>query len=145
MSSVKVTDNTEETLDALKRAAERGLEIIGGKIVKYATKIAPADTGNLRNSIDKEIDTDELSVTVGSSVTYAPYVELGTGPKFVMPPEWIQFIAEKGRGLPRWVYRDEEGKFHTAYPQPPHPFLRPAIENHTEEYKYIFESELKRG
>lgn len=132
MSSVKVTDNTDEALSALESAVERGLEIIGGKAETYAKDLCVVDTGNLRNSITHQIDPAEKSVVISSGVIYGSYVELGTGPYFVPPPEWIHNGATQGRGIGHSFVH-------------PRPFLRPAIEQHTDEYKYIFESELKRG
>lgn len=35
-------------------------------------------TGNLRNSIDFEVDQADETVYIGTNVEYAPYVELGT-------------------------------------------------------------------
>ena len=132
MSSVKVTDNTDEALSALESAVERGLEIIGGKAETYAKDICPVNTGRLRGDITHKTDPAEKAVTIGSNVEYAPYVELGTGPYFVPPPEWIHNGATQGRGIGHSFVH-------------PRPFLRPAIEQHTDEYKYVFESELKRG
>ena len=59
-------------------------------------------------------------------------MELGTGPNFQPPPEWEQFTSERGSGV---------GK---AYVKP-RPFIRPAIEEHRDEYKKIAERELKGG
>lgn len=132
MSSVRVTDNTDEALSALESAVERGLEIIGGKAETYAKDLCVVDTGNLRNSITHQTDPAEKAVAISSGVIYAPYVELGTGPYFVPPPEWMHNGATQGRGIGHSFVH-------------PRPFLRPAIEQHTDEYKYIFESELKRG
>lgn len=72
MSSVKVTDNTDEALDALQSAAERGLEIIGGRAETHAKELCPVDTGNLRNSITHRVDSDGGTVVVGSNLEYAP-------------------------------------------------------------------------
>ena len=72
MSSVKVTDNTDEALDALQSAVERGLEIIGGKGETYAKDLCVVDTGNLRNSITHRVDSDGGTVVVGSNLEYAP-------------------------------------------------------------------------
>lgn len=132
MSSVKITDNTAEALSALESAVQRGLEIIGGKAETYAKQLCPVDTGNLRNSITHQTETDEKAVMIGSGVEYAPYVELGTGTHFIPPPEWIQNNAQPGSGIGHSFVH-------------PRPYLRPAIEQHTEEYKTIFETELKRG
>ena len=68
-------DNTDEVLDALKRAKKRGLEAIGLTAEGYAKKDTPVDTGRLRNSISHA--TDDEAAYIGTNVEYAPYVELG--------------------------------------------------------------------
>lgn len=139
MSNVRFEDNSAEVLSELGRARSRILEIIGLKIESYAKKLCPVGTpestgkkgyrgGTLRNSIAHLVTED--SVTVGSNVEYAPYVELGTGPYFEVPPEWEQFETTPGAGV---------GKSYVK----PRPFLRPAIENHKDEFKKIAERELK--
>ena len=91
-------------------------------------------TGNLRNSITHETEQDEDTVTIviGSAVEYAPYVELGTG----------VYAEEGGRQTP-WRYQDDFGDWHTTSGMPARPYLRPAIENHIEEYKQILADVLK--
>lgn len=145
MADLKVTVefDTEKIKSELETAAARALEIVGGKAETYAKLLCPVDTGALRDSIRHSVN--EGTVSVGAAESYAPYVELGTGKYFVMPPDWIEFHAKRGRGLPKWVYRDRDGNFRTGYPQPPKPFIRPSIENHADEYKTVFESELKKG
>ena len=68
-------DNTDEVLSALKRAKRRGLEAIGLTAEGYAKRETPVDTGRLRNSISHA--TDDEAAYIGTSVEYAPYVELG--------------------------------------------------------------------
>ena len=130
MADVQITDNTAEVLSELERAKARALEIIGGKVESYSKGLAPVDTGALRNSITHRVDGD--TVMVGSAVHYAPYVELGTGKAYSPPPEWMENNAERGRGLGN-------------YNRNPKPYLRPAVENHIDEYKSVIENELKRG
>lgn len=129
MSSVDITDNSAEVLAALEQAKARALEIIGGKIESYAKGLVPVDTGALRNSITHAVEGD--TVVIGSAISYAPYVELGTGQAYSPPPEWIQSEAERGAGIRKG--------------QKAQPYLRPAVENHVEEYKRIVEIELKKG
>lgn len=45
-----------------------------------AKRLCPVDTGRLRSSITWALDTDArgLFAIIGTDVTYAPYVELGT-------------------------------------------------------------------
>lgn len=138
---VNFTDNSSKFLSALGDAENQVLELIGQKAEGYAKKLCPVGTvestgkkgyrgGTLRNSIAHKVQGDVLSV--GSNVEYAPYVELGTGPHFVPPPEWERFESEKGKGVGR------------AYVKP-RPFIRPAIENHKDEYQQIAETVLKGG
>ena len=130
MATVDITDNTAEVLAALKQAKDRALEIIGGKCESYAKGLVPVDTGTLRNSITHQVDGD--TVIVGSAVHYAPYVELGTGNQYSPPPEWMQNNAPRGSGI-------------IKASQKPRPYLRPAVENHIDEYKNVVENELKNA
>ena len=127
--SSEMKDNTAEALKALERAKARALEIIGGKIESYAKGIVPKVTGALQNSITHAVDGD--TVIVGSAIQYAPYVELGTGRAYSPPPEWMQNHAPRGAGLINGVN--------------PRPYLRPAVENHVDEYKNVVENELKNA
>lgn len=120
-----------QTTDALHRAAE----IIGGMAESYAkqeitrvvydTPESPnyVRTGHLRNSITYKVRDEGSSVvvTVGSAMEYAPYVELGTGRNY-----------EKSGG---------HGTFEGMKPRP---YLRPAIENHKEQYKAVLKAEMSK-
>ena len=130
MSSVDITDNSAEVLAALGHAKDRALEIIGGKCESYAKGLVPVDTGTLRNSITHQVDGD--TVMIGSAVHYAPYVELGTGKEYSPPPEWMQNNAPRGSGI---ISRSQKAR----------PYLRPAVENHIDEYKNVIENELKNA
>jgi len=140
--SVEFTDNSAQFLRELEQTVPKILETIGLKAEGYAKKLCPVGTeestgvkgyrgGTLRNSITHRVTRGD-TLEVGSNVEYAPYVELGTGPHFVPPPEWERFEAEKGKGV---------GK---AYVKP-RPFIRPAIEDHRDEYQRIAERELRGG
>lgn len=126
MATVDITDNSAEVRAALEQAKARALEIIGGKIESYAKGLVPVDTGALRNSITHAVDGD--TVLAGSAISYAPYVELGTGKEYSPPPEWIENNAPRGAGIKGGVK--------------PRPYLRPAVEEHMDEYKSVFETEL---
>lgn len=135
-------DNSKQVENALDDAVSRALEIIGIKAEKYAKALCPVGTpestgkkgyrgGTLRNSITHVVSDADNTVTIGSNVEYAPYVELGTGPFFQAPPAWEQFDAPKGSGIGGGYVR-------------PRPYLRPAIEDHVDEYKSIVKSELSK-
>jgi phage gpG-like protein len=68
-------DNTDEVLSALGKAKKRGLEAIGLVAEGHAKKITPVDTGRLRNSIAHAVYED--AAYIGTSTSYAPFVELG--------------------------------------------------------------------
>ena len=106
---IKFTDNSKEVSDNIKAALLRGLETCGLVAEGYAKKLAPVDTGNLRNSITHEVDDGESAVYIGTNVEYAPYQELGT----------IHIKAQ--------------------------PFLKPAAADHANEFRKIFENEMKNG
>ena len=130
MATVDITDNSAEVRAALEQAKARALEIIGGKIESYAKGLVPVDTGALRNSITHAVDGD--TVIAGSAISYAPYVELGTGKDYSPPPEWMENNAPRGAGI---ISRSVK----------PRPYLRPAVENHLDEYKNVIETELKNA
>lgn len=76
--SVEIQDHSAEVSAEIKAALLRGLETCGLVAEGYAKKLAPVDTGNLRNSITHAVDEDEPSAYIGTNVEYAPYQELGT-------------------------------------------------------------------
>ena len=141
ITSVKITeDNTKEIISEMEKATARALEIIGMNAEKYAKALCPVGTaestgkrgyrgGTLRNSITHSVNEDEKTVTIGSNVEYAPYVELGTGPHFQAPPEWETFDVPKGSGGGHGYVR-------------PRPYLKPAVQDHISEYENIIKSEL---
>ena len=76
--SVEIHDNSKEVSENIKAALLRGLEKCGLTAERFAKKLAPYDTGNLRNSITHTVDDGEPAVYIGTNVEYAPYVCLGT-------------------------------------------------------------------
>lgn len=120
------TSNRTQVTSAVQGAINRALETCGGKAETYAKKLCPVDTGNLRNSITHQRSSSEANTElIGTNVTYAPYVELGHN-------------QEVGRYVPaigkRLVASHVDGK----------PYLKPAVENHAQEYKNILGTELKK-
>ena len=84
MSDITLTSNLGAFLYGMGEAKLRALEIIGGKAESYAKGLVPVDTGRLRNSITHT--TEGATEVIGSNVSYAPFVELGTGPHY-QPPQ----------------------------------------------------------
>lgn len=150
MSKFTMTSNVNDAIAHMQANVARALEIVGGKAETYAAALAPVDStgisganaGALRQSIGHAVD--ENKVSIGSSQAYAPYVELGTGPLYEPPPEWIEAHARRGRGLDHWIYKGGDGKWHVGYPRAGVHFLTNAINNHMEEYKAVIKNELSK-
>lgn len=132
---IEVADHSSEIGKELRAALLRALERCGTQAEGSAKDLAPYDTSRLKNSITHQVNDDEMSVIVGTDVEYGGYQELGTG-----------IYAEGGGGRPTpWVYQDEKGNWHYTRGNKAHPFLKPALADHTQTYKNIFEDELKNG
>lgn len=139
MDDFKIEENNiDKVIEEATRAGERALFIISEKARDYATNLAPVGTpestgkkgyrgGTLKQSI--QAYSDKEMAMIGTNVEYAPYVELGTGPNFQAPPEWEEFDVPPSKGLGYGYVK-------------PRPFIRPAIENHLNEYEEIIENEL---
>lgn len=143
MLEIKVDFDIDRIKRELSAASGRALEIIGEKAETYAKLRCPVGTpestgkpgyigGTLRDSITHEVAPDNSGVSIGSPVHYAPYVELGTGPYYEHPPDWVQNFAPRGKGVGRAFVH-------------PRPYMRPAMQDHTREYTEILETELKKG
>lgn len=131
--TVNFKDNSGAILSAFHSAVEKALEECGLVAEGYAKKLAPVDTGNLRNSISHKVDPEEPAVYIGSNSLYAAYQEFGTG-----------IYTEGGRDTP-WVYQDEKGNWHWTRGNKAQPFLKPAVADHARQYRQIIEQELKKG
>lgn len=132
---IEVVDHSGEIGKELRATLLRALERCGSQAEGYAKDLAPYDTNRLKNSITHQVNDDEMSVIIGTDVEYGVYQELGTG-----------IYAEGGGGRPTpWVYQDEKGNWHYTRGNKAHPFLKPALADHTQTYKNIFEDELKNG
>ncbi|RCK68270.1 HK97 gp10 family phage protein [Desertihabitans brevis] len=76
----------------LRRGAA-GMELLVQKVVAKtaldieadAKRLAPVDTGALRNSIGHDLTEDKLGAEVGPTVDYAEYVEFGTSRQAPQP------------------------------------------------------------
>ena len=122
--TIKVESHAKEVINAKNQMVEKALEAMGLQCEKYAKMICPVDSGRLRNSITHDVRMDEEAVYVGTAVEYAPYVEYG-------------HLQEVGRYVPAL------GKRLVAPKVDAKPFIKPAVEDHKEEYKAIAESCMK--
>lgn len=90
-------------------------------------------TGTLRRSITNEVKGNTVSVY--TNVSYAPYVEYGTG-----------IWAENGDGrqdVP-WRYQDAAGNWHSTLGSHPYPFMGPALQENREKINEIIMEEIKK-
>lgn len=117
-----VVDNSDAVLMELKKKTAMALEAIGLQAERNAKLACTVDTGRLRNSISHAVNGD--TAFIGTNVEYAPYVELG-------------HHQEPGRYVPKIKKRLKKDWV------PPKPFLKPAIEKHTSEYKKIAQQYMK--
>lgn len=147
-----VTLNVDEVgpfLESFASRVEQALDVslmrAGFVIEGLAKEKCPVDTGRLRSSVTTATDRAEgngvHSVTVGTNVEYAPYIEYGTG-----------IYAENGNGRKtpwRWVGDSVKWKGgHTTRGSHAYPFLRPALaegrDDAVEEFAASIAEELQK-
>lgn len=131
MSEIQIKDNSKEVLSALRTQAAKALEECGLVAEGYAKMLSPVDSGALRNSISHTVADNECYI--GTNQEYAPYVEFGTG----------VYYDGGGRQTP-WTYSDSKGNWHMTNGQRAKPYLKPAVAEHTEEYRQIIEDNLRQ-
>lgn len=83
MASVDINDHSSEYMRQFENSMSTALEKIGLHIEgesKEELENTPRriDTGNLRNSINYQVDEKEKCVYIGTNVEYAIYVHEGT-------------------------------------------------------------------
>lgn len=128
---VEFKSNRQEVMQEFEAAVARALERCGSQAEGYAKDLCPDDTGNLRSRIDHKVDPQKQVAYVGTNVSYAPYVELGTG-----------IYYPGGRKTP-WRYKDTEGNWHTTRGQEAQPFIKPAVADHAQTYRNIINDEMR--
>lgn len=72
-------DHTQDAKNGMRESINRALEAIGLQAESYAkleleNDPRRIDTGNLRNSITHNVQSEEQAVYVGTNVEYAVYV-----------------------------------------------------------------------
>lgn len=107
----------------------QGIEKACLVIERSAKASAPVKTGNLRSSITHRVNQVGLEGVVGSTIDYAPYVEIGTG----------VYSSQGGGRKGGWVYYDAAGERHFTMGSHPHPFLKPAMDNNLSAIMRCFE------
>lgn len=123
----------------VKETMEKATLLVHGQ----AKAIAPVDTGNLAGSIHPKVTTEGKTIIgkVYTNVSYAPYVEFGTGStgKGTYPNKDITLSY---RNTP-WVYTPDGGDtFYRTEGQVAQPFMYPAIKRNEKKIKAMFKEAL---
>ena len=147
---VKVIDHTDEIISAKDAAVERALEIIGGKMERYAKALCPVGTpestgiagyrgGTLRNSITYITSNHSGKTVTIPKASASPTAPLhgGTQEDASTDEKNVVYVGTNVYYAP-YV---EEGTSKKA----PRRFIKPALNDHLSEYKHIFLNELKKG
>lgn len=141
MAEAEMKDNSAKVKAEIMRKARRAMRIVGMKAESYAKALSPVDTGLLRNSItfalgggktSTQIYTSDSGDISGSYEMEAPAdsdseITLYVGTNVHYAP-----YQELG-------HNTVNGKF-----VQPQAFLRPAMENHKDEYERIIQQEMNK-
>lgn len=121
----------DEVLEALDLAKDAALEAIGAKAAGYAFMLAPADTGRLRNSLTwatKKTEGRSFSYADDNGVRYSYEIGNGVDKDSVYVGTNVEYAVYQEMGTSKIDAQ---------------PYLKPAVENHREEYVKIARRFLK--
>lgn len=102
-----------DKLDPVTRnALAQGVSLAGAKVEGDAKSASPVDTGALRRSISGRTEKtfDGAEATIGSSLEYAAYVELGTSRQRAQP--YLKPALQKNKNAARKLIMTEIVKAH---------------------------------
>ena len=131
---VKLIDNKQEIMQAMKAQVAGWLNAIGEDAASTAANKAPVDTGALKNSISHAVDENEQKAYIGTNIEYAIWHELGTG----------KYASDGGGRQGGWNYQDSEGNWHHTEGVPAKHFLQFGATAHQAEYKAMLENALRQ-
>ena len=107
--SVVFKDFTKIVLDKINETGETFLEEVGGEVESQTKRNTKVDTGKTKGSWEHVVNADKMEVQIGSRYQNALWEEFGTG---------IYALNGDGRKT-KWVYRTEDGKYHTTVGKKP--------------------------
>lgn len=145
MSDIAVTSNLANVEREVEKAMKKAAMMLGGAIESHAKEYCPVDTGLLRNSITYAIGGQAPNVSSYSSNEKdknGKIIEKKTGEYEGEAPKdsHDQITVYVGSNVQYAPYQ-ELGAPNINLPAKP--YLRPAVENHTEEYNQILEQCFK--
>lgn len=114
-TEIVFSDNLREVLQELGSAKEMALAKIGAAAQGYAKDLTPVRTGVLRDSIGVEVKPNEDSVYIGTLIDKFPDEPYG---------KYVELGSVNNKA---------------------HHMLQRAASEHTEQYKKIFENEMKNA
>jgi len=89
----EIQDEIKKMSEIVSKEVSNELQASVMKISSDAKRAAPINFGKLRGSI-KWNKESELTYSVGAYVSYAPYVEFGTGPLTTIPSGYSTFASQ---------------------------------------------------
>lgn len=76
--SVKYNSYLSDVVESIERSMNSSLNEAGSKLAEKVSSAAPVDTGELRDSVDYDVDSDKLELIIGAQAKHAPAIELGS-------------------------------------------------------------------
>lgn len=115
-----------------------------------AKALAPVDTGNLRGSIHPTVERQGSKIIgkVYTNLSYAPYVEFGTGSvgNGSYPYAGEVNVNLKYTTKDSWVYTPDGGEtFYRTKGQVAQPYLYPALKQSERKIKEMFRGVIQKG
>jgi len=132
----RLDDLGGDALAALEKGLLQAAKLVQGE----AKKLAPVNTGELRERIFTSVHRDgaDLVAEVAATAPHSVYVEFGTGPEGQKSPKDLPPDVNPTYRQDGWVYRREDtGEFVHTEGQPAKPFLYPAFKMHEHELQGV--------
>ena len=140
MSSLMKKLTNISQMEQVKETMNKATLLVHGQ----AKALAPVDTGNLAGSIHPKVITNgnEIIGKVFTNLSYAPFVEFGTGSKGngTYPNKKLALAY---RSTP-WVYTPDGGDtFYSTEGQVAQPYMYPAIKRNEKKIKEMFKEAIR--
>ena len=141
MGQIEIKSNARAARSAMENALRRALRIIGMKAESYAKQLCPVDTGLLRNSITYALD-GEPPANPGYGDNKGEQTGAYTGAADPEPDGKMSVYI--GTNVEYAPYQELGHHTTTGAWVNPRPFIRPAMENHLDEYKRVIQAEARK-
>ena len=117
--SVVFKDYSKIVINKFNNNAVQWLEEASGELEAQTKRNTKVDTGKTKGSWEHKVNESKMEAEVGSRYKNALWEEFGTG---------IYALNGDGRKT-KWVYRTEDGKYHTTVGKKPRRALYRAYES----------------